>query len=97
MRRCQFAEADQRLKEGFAAALNDGGLPVTQGFIGSTAEGVTTTIGRGGSDYSAAIIGAALDVEEIQIWTDVDGIMTTDPRVVAGAAKVKNHLVCRSG
>jgi aspartate kinase len=50
---------------------------------------VTTTIGRGGSDYSAAILGAAVDAEEIQIWTDVDGILTTDPRIVAEAAKVK--------
>jgi aspartate kinase len=85
----EFDEANPKLNEGFTAALADGGLPVTQGFIGSTAEGVTTTIGRGGSDYSAAIIGAALDADEIQIWTDVDGILTTDPRVVAEAAKVK--------
>ncbi|HQR31224.1 MAG TPA: lysine-sensitive aspartokinase 3 [Blastocatellia bacterium] len=85
----QFDEANPKLKEGFTAALANGGLPVTQGFIGSTAENITTTIGRGGSDYSAAIIGAALDAEEIQIWTDVDGILTTDPRIVAEAAKVK--------
>lgn len=85
----QFDEANPKLKEGFTGALADGGLPVTQGFIGSTAQGVTTTIGRGGSDYSAAIIGAALGVEEIQIWTDVDGILTTDPRIVSEAAKVK--------
>ncbi|MEO6724056.1 MAG: lysine-sensitive aspartokinase 3, partial [Blastocatellia bacterium] len=88
----QFDIANPKLKEGFTAALADGGVPVTQGFIGSTgdgAEGATTTIGRGGSDYSASIIGAALDVDEIQIWTDVDGIMTTDPRVVAEASKVK--------
>lgn len=85
----QFDEANPKLHEGFTAALANGGLPVTQGFIGSTAEGVTTTIGRGGSDYSAAIIGAALDAEEIQIWTDVDGILTTDPRIVVEAAKVR--------
>jgi aspartate kinase len=85
----QFEIANPKLKEGFMAALADGGAPVTQGFIGSTADGVTTTIGRGGSDYSASIIGAALDAEEIQIWTDVDGIMTTDPRVAPEAAKVK--------
>ena len=53
------------------------------GFIGATAGGVTTTLGRGGSDYSAAIFGACLDVDEIQIWTDVDGMLTADPRVVA--------------
>ncbi|MFN0088184.1 MAG: lysine-sensitive aspartokinase 3 [Blastocatellia bacterium] len=85
----QFDKADPLLKKGFTAALAEGGLPVTQGFIGSTDEGVTTTIGRGGSDYSAAIIGAALDAEEIQIWTDVDGILTTDPRIVPEAAKVR--------
>jgi aspartate kinase len=53
------------------------------GFIGATAAGVTTTLGRGGSDYSAAIFGACLDVPEIQIWTDVDGMLTADPRVVS--------------
>ena len=85
----QFEIANPKLKEGFTAALADGGAPVTQGFIGSTADCVTTTIGRGGSDYSASIIGAAMDAEEIQIWTDVDGIMTTDPRIAPEAAKVK--------
>ncbi|MGE0133096.1 MAG: lysine-sensitive aspartokinase 3 [Blastocatellales bacterium] len=85
----QFDLANPKLKEGLTAALADGGVPVTQGFIGSTADGVTTTIGRGGSDYSASIIGGAIDAEEIQIWTDVDGIMTTDPRIAPEAAKVK--------
>ena len=59
-----------------------GGIPVLGGFIGATAEGVTTTLGRGGSDYSAAIFGACLAAREIQIWTDVDGMLTADPRVV---------------
>ncbi len=91
----QFDIANSKLKEGFTAALANGGAPVTQGFVGSTSDGSvgsdgsTTTIGRGGSDYSASIIGAALNAEEIQIWTDVDGIMTTDPRIVPEAAKVK--------
>ena len=57
-------------------------IPVLGGFIASTPAGVTTTLGRGGSDYSAAIFGACLDVGEIQIWTDVDGMLTADPRVV---------------
>jgi len=57
-------------------------IPVLGGFIAATAAGVTTTLGRGGSDYSAAIFGACLDVGEIQIWTDVDGMLTADPRVV---------------
>jgi len=85
----QFDVANPRLKEGFTEAFANGAVPVTQGFIGSTTDGVTTTIGRGGSDYSASIIGAAVDADEIQIWTDVDGIMTTDPRISPEAAKVK--------
>ena len=58
------------------------------GFIGATPEGVTTTLGRGGSDYSAALFGACLDVREIQIWTDVDGMLTADPRVITNAKLV---------
>ena len=57
-------------------------IPVLGGFIGSTLTGETTTLGRGGSDYTAAIIGAALDANEIQIWTDVPGVLTADPRLV---------------
>ncbi|MFN0119291.1 MAG: lysine-sensitive aspartokinase 3 [Blastocatellia bacterium] len=85
----QFDIANPLLKAGFEKALEHHGLPVSQGFIGSTADGATTTIGRGGSDYSAAIIGAALGAGDIQIWTDVDGIMTTDPRIISAAAKIK--------
>ena len=59
-----------------------GAVVVLGGFIGATANGVTTTLGRGGSDYSAAIFGACLGVDEIQIWTDVDGMLTADPRIV---------------
>jgi aspartate kinase len=84
-----FEEANPKLNQVFKLAQTDGEVPVTQGFIGSTVDGLTTTIGRGGSDYSASIIGAALDAEEIQIWTDVDGIMTTDPRIVSEAVKVR--------
>jgi aspartate kinase len=62
--------------------LSAGRVPVVGGFVGATAAGVTTTLGRGGSDYSAAVIGAALDAGEIQIWTDVDGMLTADPRIV---------------
>src|SRR5262249_31565481 len=58
------------------------------GFIGSTARGVTTTLGRGGSDYSAALVGAALDAREIQIWTDVTGVLTADPRIVPEARTI---------
>ncbi len=66
-----------------------GHVVVTQGFIGATEQGITTTIGRGGSDYSAAIIGALIGADEIQIWTDVDGILTADPTVVKDAKKIK--------
>ena len=65
--------------------VEKGIVPVLPGFIGSTRKGVATTLGRGGSDWSAAVVGAALRVEEIQIWTDVDGMMTVDPRLVPGA------------
>ncbi len=60
-------------------------VPVVTGYIGATPEGVTTTLGRNGSDYSGAIMGAAAGAEEIWIWTDVDGVMSADPRLVAGA------------
>ncbi len=64
-------------------------IPVMGGFIGRTRDGATTTLGRGGSDYSAAIIGAAAGAEEIQIWTDVDGMMTCDPRLIPGARMIE--------
>ncbi len=63
---------------------------VMGGFIGATKDGVTTTLGRGGSDYSAAIVGAGVNAEEIQIWTDVDGMLTADPRIMPGGHRVKS-------
>ena len=63
-------------------------IPVLGGFIGSTASGATTTLGRGGSDYTAAILGAALEANEIQIWTDVPGVLTADPRIAPRARTV---------
>jgi aspartate kinase len=66
-------------------------IPVIGGFVGATKSGVTTTLGRGGSDYSASIVGACLSAEEIQIWTDVDGMLTADPRVVRDV-RVVPHL-----
>ena len=69
--------------------LTAGKVPVMGGFIGSTKAGITTTIGRGGSDYSAAIVGAGLDAERIEIWTDVDGMMTTDPNLCRDARRIK--------
>ena len=64
------------------------GIPILTGFLGRDAEGNITTLGRNGSDYSAALFGNALDAEEIQIWTDVDGVMTADPRLVEGARPI---------
>jgi aspartate kinase len=69
--------------------LRDSRVPVLGGFFGATVEGKTTTLGRGGSDYTAAIIGAALSAREIQIWTDVTGVLTADPRVVADAMTIR--------
>lgn len=66
--------------------LMDGGIvPIVTGFIGATTEGVITTLGRGGSDYTAAILGSVLPADEVWIWTDVDGVMTSDPRIVPAA------------
>jgi aspartate kinase len=69
-------------------ALDDGALWVTQGFLGATPEGVTTTLGRGGSDTSASLLGEALDADEVQIWTDVDGVLTADPSLVPEARPI---------
>ncbi len=73
-----LADVDERIRT--ALAVGDG-VPVITGYIGKNERGEITTLGRGGSDFSASIFGAALDAEEIQIWTDVDGVMTCDPRV----------------
>lgn len=65
--------------------LDQGRIPVLQGYVGATAGGETTTLGRGGSDFTAALVGAAIDATEVSIWTDVDGIFSADPNQVAGA------------
>jgi len=85
----QFEATEKKLQETILPKVKEGFVVMTQGFIGSTPAGVTTTIGRGGSDYSAAIIGALLNVEDIQIWTDVDGVLTADPSVVKEARRIK--------
>ena len=74
-----------------APLLRAGRVPVLGGYIGATATGVTTTIGRGGSDYTASLFGAAMEAEAIEIWTDVDGMLTADPRVVP-AARLIDHI-----
>ena len=78
-----------RLEQAARSHLDAGRVVVMGGYIASTLAGTVTTLGRGGSDYSAAIVGAALTAAEIQIWTDVDGMMTADPRIVSSAWKVK--------
>jgi aspartate kinase len=82
---------DERLRRDVAPLLAEGVVPVIGGFVGATPTGLTTTLGRGGSDFSAALFGAGLGAEEIQIWTDVDGMLTADPRIVP-AARVVPHL-----
>ena len=82
-------ETTSRTRDALGPLIKAGSVPVVQGFIGSTSDGITTTIGRGGSDYSAALIGAALGAEAIEIWTDVDGLMTVDPRVVPTARRIR--------
>ncbi|GAB4155402.1 MAG: aspartate kinase [Planctomycetota bacterium] len=72
----------------WAKSLRKGEVPVVTGFIGRTEDGRTTTLGRGGSDYSAAWIAAAVDAKELEIWTDVNGVMTADPRVVPEARSI---------
>ena len=74
-----------RARECLGPLLEDGLVPVTQGFIGATPDGVPTTLGRGGSDFTAALIGAALGAGRVEIWTDVNGLMTADPRIVPAA------------
>jgi bifunctional aspartokinase / homoserine dehydrogenase 1 len=78
----------QRSHARIGPILSAGQVPVVTGFIGATADGVLTTLGRGGSDYSATILGAALDAEEIIIWTDVEGVLTADPRLVSEARTI---------
>jgi aspartate kinase len=78
-----------RLESKVRPLLAAGKIPVTQGFIGVTAAGAYTTMGRESSDYSASIIGAAMDAAKVQIWTDVDGILTADPRIVENPKKLR--------
>ncbi len=84
-----FTETFEKTRREIEPVLADGVVPVLGGFIGATADGATTTLGRGGSDYSGTIIGAALGAEEVQIWTDVSGIYSADPRLVADVRRVE--------
>ncbi|HYM75064.1 MAG TPA: aspartate kinase [Candidatus Dormibacteraeota bacterium] len=79
----------QRLLDVIDPLLQAGAVPVLGGFIASTSDGVPTTLGRGGSDFSATIIGAALGASRVEIWTDVDGVMTTDPKFCPDARVIR--------
>ena len=75
--------------------VSSGVIPIVTGYIAASEDGVMTTLGRGGSDYSAAIIGACLDADEVWIWSDVDGILTADPNLVPGSAHTGSALLRR--
>ena len=85
----QVDDINDRLQDRIKPLIGNGRVPIMGGFIGATREGVPTTIGRGGSDFSAALVGAGLNAERIEIWTDVDGMKTTDPRICADARRIK--------
>jgi aspartate kinase len=84
-----FEETNEKLRAMIKPMVDKNRVPVMGGFIGATRAGVTTTIGRGGSDFSAAIVGAGLDAAAIEIWTDVDGMMTTDPHLCPDVHRIK--------
>jgi aspartate kinase len=84
-----YEETEPRMRKAFLSHIEAGRVPVVGGYVGATRDGITTTLGKEGSDFSAAIVGAALGAEEVQIWTDVDGMMTADPRLVPGARRIR--------
>lgn len=86
----QYDLTNARLQSIVAPLVDAGRVVVLGGFVGATPEGVTTTLGRGGSDFTASIVGAGLDAEEVQIWTDVDGMLTADPTILPGGHRVKS-------
>ncbi len=84
-----FEESKAKVKERLLPLVQSGDIPVLQGFVGSTRDGRTTTLGRGGSDYSATLFGAMLGVSIVEIWSDVDGVLTADPSLVANAYRIR--------
>ncbi len=93
----RLAESTACCEEHIRPLLEQGNIVVTQGFIGANLQGITTTNGRGGGDLSAALFGAALQAEEIQIWTDVSGVYTTDPRIVPEARTIPRLTFAEAG
>ncbi len=85
-----LVQSKKRAQKLLSQLIEAGTIPVVTGFIGATRDGVTTTLGRGGSDFSATILGYCLDAKEVWIWTDVNGVMTCDPRVVSGAHSIEH-------
>ncbi len=83
-----MGDTRQACRDHLLPLISDNVVPVVTGFVGATPQGAATTLGRGGSDYSATIIGAALGADEVTIWTDVDGMMTADPRIVPDASVI---------
>jgi aspartokinase/homoserine dehydrogenase 1 len=84
----QTAPTCEKARQQIIPLLQEEKIPVITGFIGASSDGVRTTLGRGGSDYSAALIGIALESDEVWIWTDVDGVMTADPRIIPDARSI---------
>jgi aspartate kinase len=87
----------QKTQAALFPLLEAGGIPVVTGYVAATAKGVPTTLGRGGSDYSATILGAALDASEVIIWTDVNGVLTADPRMVPDATTLDEVSYTEAG
>src|ERR1043166_6537589 len=84
-----MTETFAKTRQSLLSLIEQRTVPVVGGFIGATTDGTTTTLGRGGSDYTAAILGAALHSDEIQIWTDLTGVLTADPRLIPDAQTVE--------
>jgi aspartate kinase len=84
-----YDETGERLRAELPPIVERGAVPVVGGYIGTTRDGAVTTLGKEGSDFSAAIVAVAIGAAEVQIWTDVDGILTADPRLVPGARRVR--------
>ncbi len=85
-----FEDSKHLVDAHLVPVIKDGKIPVIQGFIGSNKEGKTTTLGRGGSDFSATLFGAMLGVEKVEIWSDVDGVLTADPSLVKNAHRIRH-------
>jgi aspartate kinase len=91
------APTREKTQAALAPLLEAGGIPVATGYIAATAKGIPTTLGRGGSDFSATILGAALDASEVIIWTDVNGVLTADPRMVPDAVTLDEVSYTEAG